>query len=151
MSSAPGEPSHYGCVVPRDLLYDVERHVWVRLEGDEAVLGMTDVAQTMCGKLVTISWKAPGRRVQRGRSLAVIESAKWVGPFPAPFTCEIVANNEGAFARDILIANRDPYGEGWLVRVKGGEPDGLVDGTTALERYREFIEREGIRCFRCAD
>jgi glycine cleavage system H protein len=144
-----------GCAIPGELLYDVERHVWVRLEGDEAVLGMTDVAQTIGGKLVHVTWKAPGRLVPRGRSLAVIESAKWVGPFPSPLTGEIVANNEAAFAQDVLIANRDPYGEGWLVRVRptqlAEERGDLLDGDAAFERYREVIDAEQITCFRCAD
>ena len=149
------DPSWYGCVVPADLLYDVEQHVWVRLEDGEAVLGMTDVAQTMGGKVVSITWKPPGKTVKRGRWLAVIESAKWVGPFPAPLTCEIVATNEAGFDRDILIANRDPYGDGWLFRVRPtaleAERGHLVDGPAALERYKEFIQREDVRCFRCAD
>jgi glycine cleavage system H protein len=144
-----------GCVVPDDVLYDVERHVWVRLDGGEAVLGMTDVAQTIGGKLVHVTWKAPGRVVERGRPLAVIESAKWVGPFPAPLTGEIVATNDAAFARDVLIANRDPYGEGWLVRLRPTrleeELGDLLDGEAAFERYREVIDAEGITCFRCAD
>jgi glycine cleavage system H protein len=144
-----------GCLVPPELLYDVERHVWVRLEGDEAVLGMTDVAQTMGGKVVSVTWKPAGKKVKRGRPLAVIESAKWVGPFPTPLTCEIVETNEAAFERDILIANRDPYGEGWLVRVRPSAPDlevgDLLDGPAAFERYKGFIELEDITCFRCAD
>jgi glycine cleavage system H protein len=144
-----------GCAVPDDVLYDVDRHVWVRLEDGEAVLGMTDVAQTIGGKLVHITWKAPGRPVARGRPLAVIESAKWVGPFPTPLTGEIVANNEDAFARDVLVANRDPYGAGWLVRLRptrlAEERDDLLDGDAAFERYRELIEAEQITCFRCVD
>jgi glycine cleavage system H protein len=150
-----GERTWRGCVVPDDVLYDVERHVWVRLEDDEAVLGMTDVAQTIGGKLVHITWKAPGKIVARGRPLAVIESAKWVGPFPSPLTGEIVANNEAAFARDVLVANRDPYGAGWLVRLRPTrleeERGELLDAETAFERYREVIDTEQINCFRCAD
>jgi len=149
------EPNWYGCVIPRDLLYDVDSNVWVRVEGDEVVLGMTDVAQTMCGKFVQITWKDPGRTVTRGKSLAIIESAKWVGPFPTPLTGEIVANNATGFAADLLAANRDPYGAGWLYRVRPsdfeGERDALVDGETAFERYKGFIESNDIRCFRCAD
>ena len=144
-----------GCVVPSDLLYDVEQHVWVRFEDDVAVLGMTDVAQTMGGKIVSVTWKDPGRTVKRGKSLAVIESAKWVGPFPTPLTCEIVENNAETFARDILIANRDPYGEGWLCKVRPTELDAekplLLDGASAFEEYKGFIEQEGVRCYRCAD
>jgi glycine cleavage system H protein len=150
-----GERTWRGCVIPDDVLYDVERHVWVRLEGGEAVLGMTDVAQTIGGKLVHVTWKRPGKVVERGRPLAVIESAKWVGPFPSPLTGEIVATNEATFARDVLVANRDPYGEGWLVRLRPTrleeERGGLLDGEAAYERYREVIEAEEITCFRCAD
>lgn len=144
-----------GCAVPDDVLYDVEHHVWVRLEDGEAVLGMTDVAQTIGGKLVHVSWKRPGRVVERGRPLAVIESAKWVGPFPSPLTGEIVATNEATFERDVLIANRDPYGEGWLVRLRPTrleeERRDLLDGESAFDRYREVIDAEQITCFRCAD
>lgn len=149
------EQTWFGCVVPRDLLYDTDNNVWVRIEGDEVVLGMTDVAQTMCGKFVQITWKPAGRAVKRGKSLAIIESAKWVGPFPTPLTGEIVANNEAAFSADILAANRDPYGGGWLYRLRPtdleAERGALVDGETAFERYKTFIEENEIRCFRCAD
>jgi glycine cleavage system H protein len=145
----------YGCVVPRDLLYDVEANVWVRFEGDEAVVGMTDVAQTMCGKFVQITWKQAGRTVARGRSLAIIESAKWVGPLPSPLTGEIVANNEAGFAADVLAANKDPYGAGWLYRLRptavAVERGALVDGDTAFEHYKTFIDANEIRCFRCAE
>jgi len=149
------EQSWYGCLIPDDLLYDVERHVWVRLDGDEAVVGMTDVSQTMCGRFVQVTWKRPGRTISRGRSLAVVESAKWVGPVPAPLTGVLVANNEATFASDIAAANRDPYGEGWLVRIVPTDIDSelprLLDGAAAFERYREFIDENEIRCFRCED
>lgn len=154
-ASGPVPPSWYGCVIPDDVLYDVESNVWVRVDGDEAVLGMTDVAQTMCGKFVQVSWKAPGKQIKRGKSLAVIESAKWVGPFLSPLTGVLMANNADAFAADILVANRDPYGAGWLVRLKptsfDAEREHLVDGATAFERYRSIIEENDIRCFRCEE
>lgn len=148
-------PTWRGCVVPAELVYDTERHVWVRFDGDTAVMGMTDVAQTMGGKVVSISWKPVGKEIRKGRSLAVVESAKWVGPFPTPLSCEVLETNAQGFEKDILIANRDPYGEGWLVRVRPTRLDeemaDLVDGETAYERYKELIEKEDIRCFRCAD
>lgn len=149
------QPIWFGCVVPADLLYDVEHNVWVRPEGDDVVLGMTDVAQTMCGKFVQITWKPPGRSVRRGKTLAIIESAKWVGPFPTPLSGEIVMNNEAGFAADMLVANRDPYGAGWLYRIRPAafdeEAPHLVDGATAFEQYQRFIEENEIRCYRCAD
>jgi glycine cleavage system H protein len=156
-ADAPAAPadSYYGCVIPPDLLYDVDMDVWVRLEGDEAVIGMTDPAQTRCGKLVAVQFRRVGRVVARGRGLATIESAKWVGPVPTPLSGEIVAVNEEAFARDILIANRDPYGEGWLVRLRPTKLDEeralLASGPEALEQYKSKIDELEIRCFRCED
>ena len=142
-----------GCQIPDDLLYDVERNVWVRLDGDEAVVGMTDVSQTMCGRFVAVGWKQPGRKLKRGRPIAVIESAKWVGPFPTPLTGTLLANNEAAFDADIAVANRDPYGDGWIARIAPDRLDEelglLVDGVEAFARYRLIIEENDLRCFRC--
>ena len=144
-----------GCTVPDDLLYDVDHNVWVRFDGAEVVVGMTDVSQTMCGRFVSVTWKQPGRSVQRGRPIAVVESAKWVGPFPAPLSGTLIANNESGFAADIAVANRDPYGEGWIARLAPTDLDGelslLVDGIEAFARYRVFIEENEIRCFRCEE
>jgi glycine cleavage system H protein len=145
-----------GCAVPEEYLYDLDHDNWVHLEADgTARLGMTDLAQTRCGKIVSLSFKPVGRRVARGRALAVIESAKWVGPFPAPLTGTVVATNADVFARDPLIANRDPYGAGWLVRLAPEQLDderrALVDAPTAFARFRAVIDREGITCMRCAD
>lgn len=149
------EQSWYGCVVPDDLLYDVERNVWVRLADGEAVMGMTDIGQTLCGRFVSVTWKPPGRVVRRGKTLAIVESAKWVGPFPAALSGEIVATNEDAFRDDLAVANRDPYGAGWLVRVAPSALDEelgeLVDGAEAFERYKVFIEENEVRCFRCEE
>jgi len=78
-----------------------------------------------------------------------------VGPFPTPLSGEIVANNEETFGKDILIANRDPYGAGWLVRVRPTaleeERARLVPGREAFAAIRERIDLDQVRCFRCAD
>jgi glycine cleavage system H protein len=145
-----------GCDLPEALWYDVERDVWARFEPDGTVtLGMTDPAQTRCGQVVSVRFKAVGRRVARGQSLATIESAKWVGPFPAALSGVIVATNAATFARDILAANRDPYGRGWLVRLEPDRLDAerraLQTGAEAVERYRRRIDANGITCMRCAE
>lgn len=146
---------YYGCSIPENLYYDVERDVWIRFDGEHAILGMTDPAQTRCGRLVAVRFKKVGRVVPQGKALATIESGKWVGPFPAPFTAEVVESNAAAFAEDILLANKDPYGAGWLVKVRPvnleAERDHLVTGEAAVRRYKARIEEEQIRCFRCAD
>lgn len=142
-----------GCAVPDGLLYDVELHVWVRLEGTEAVLGMTDVAQTQGGAVVQVTWKREGRTLARGRPAAVIESAKWVGPFPTPLSGVITALNREGYERDVRIGNRDPYGQGWLVRLRPTrleqEVGRLLDAPAAFEAYRAYLEANDVRCYRC--
>lgn len=146
-----------GCVVPDDRLYDLDLHVWVQFDGDQALLGMTDVAQTMGGRVVAISWKRLGKTLRRGQTIAVIESAKWVGPFPTPLSGELVAVNSSAYCDDIAIGNRDPYGAGWMARVApvapvalAEETSHLCDGQAAYEFYRGFTDEREIRCYRCA-
>lgn len=146
---------HYGCVIPKDVLYDVEADVWIRMEGDEAVIGMTDPAQTRCGKIVAVEFRRVGKAIKRGRGLATIESAKWVGPVESPLSGELLAVNDATFERDILIANRDPYGEGWLARIRPdnleAERPMLQDWDAAFVTYKQRIDELEIRCFRCAD
>ena len=146
---------YYACDIPEDLYYDIERDVWIRFDGDVAVLGMTDVAQTRCGKFAAISFRDIGKLVLQGKTLATIESAKWVGPFPAPFSCEILEVNEDGFTKDILLANKDPYGIGWLVKVKPAnlenERDHLVTGDEAAEKYKVRIQELKVNCLRCID
>lgn len=147
---------HRGCEIPDDLLYAVDRDVWARLEGDgTATLGMTDLAQTSCGKIVHVRFKAVGRRLARWDSAATIESAKWVGSFPTPFSGEIVATNADGFARDILVANKDPYGLGWLVKVRPSrleeERVDLVAGDGARTAYVRRIDAADKNCYRCAE
>lgn len=146
---------YYACDIPEDLYYDIERDVWIRFEGEVAVLGMTDVAQTRCGKIAAISFRDIGKQVVQGKALATIESAKWVGPFPAPFSCEIVETNENGFAKDILLANREPYTTGWLVKARPtdlkNERVHLVTGEEAVEKYKVRIQELKVNCLRCID
>ncbi len=149
-------PVFDGCEIPVDLWYDVPRDVWLRPEDDgSVVLGLTDPAQTRAGKVLHILFKKVGKHLDAGQSVATIESAKWAGPFPTPLAGTVLATNTEAFAADILVANRDPYGLGWLVRLEpdAWEPEtaGLLTGDDATERYRARIEELGVSCLRCAD
>ena len=145
----------YACDIPEDLYYDIERDVWIRFDGEIATLGMTDVAQTRCGKIAAISFRDVGKKVAQGKALATVESAKWVGPFPAPFSCEIIETNESGFARDILLANKEPYTTGWLVKVRPldleNERSHLVTGDEAIEKYKVRIRELKVNCLRCVD
>lgn len=145
-----------GCDVPEDLWYDVPRDVWLRPERDGTLtLGMTDLAQSRSGKLLHVLFKRVGRHLDAGQSAVTVETAKWAGPFPTPVGGTLVETNEQGFAADILVANRDPYGSGWLVRLQPDAWDpvaeGLVTGPEAVRRYESRIEELGVSCFRCAD
>ncbi len=143
------------CEIPEDLYYDVGYDVWVRVEEDGSVtMGMTDPAQAQCGRIVNITFKPVGRTLRRGQSAAIIESAKWVGPFPTPLSGVIVATNDG-FRQDVLLANKEPYGRGWLVRLKPSRLEEeiklLLTGDAAFEAYRQKLEERKVYCIRCAD
>lgn len=93
--------------------------------------------------------------MEAGKSIATVESAKWVGPVHSPFNGEIIATNDAAFADDILAANKDPYGAGWISVVRPDDPatapEGLVTDEDAVEAYRARIDGLDMTCIRCAD
>lgn len=138
-----------GCRIPEDLYYLVEEHVWAKPEGELVTVGMTDVAQHLAKTIIAVTPKAVGRRVARGRSLATVESGKWVGPVPSPVNGEIVEVNE-LLAREPAAINRDPYGDGWVARLRAddwaADSAGLATGPEGVDAYRRFLEAEGISC-----
>ncbi len=137
------------CNLPEDLYYVVDKHVWARRDGDLVTVGMTDVAQNLAKTVIAVTPKAPGKTVARGRNVATVESGKWVGPVPAPVSGEIVAVNAALTATPSLI-NSDPYGEGWVARLRPADWDTdaatLASGPEGIEAYRQFLESEGIAC-----
>lgn len=107
-----------GCNLPDDLLYDVDNNIWYRENADGTVtLGMTMIATGMAGQLVAYTPKRVGKTVESGKSCATVESGKWVGPAKIAFEAEVVETNE-ALNGNPKLANSDPYGEGWMLRVK---------------------------------
>jgi glycine cleavage system H protein len=140
------------CLLPDDLLYHVEYNVWLRDHGDGSYdLGMTDIAQSMAGSLLHCRAKKVGKTVAEGKSLATVESGKWVGPLKAPFECEILAVNEAVDAEAALL-NRSPYTEGWIVRIKptAGAPTSLLAGAEAVAAFERYMADRGFAsCTHC--
>ncbi len=138
-----------GCNIPDDLYYIVDKHVWARPEGDLVVVGLTDVAQSLAKTIISVSLKSVGKPVKAGRSLATVESGKWVGPVPSPVEGEVVEVNV-ALNSHPQVLNDDPYGEGWVAKIRATdwERDAatLVTGEEGLARYREFLAEQGITC-----
>ncbi len=113
---------------PDDLLYHAE-HDWARIDGDEAVLGVTWFAQEALGEVVFFDPPLVGTVLSQGEPYAEVESVKAVSDVIAPLSGEIVAVNEG-LGESPGVINEDPYGEGWLVKVRladSSECDGLMD------------------------
>jgi glycine cleavage system H protein len=139
-----------GCQIPDDLYYWIEKHVWVRDEGDdELTIGITDPAQHLAARVVAVTVKKVGRALERGQSVATIESGKWVGPVPTPVNGEIIRVNE-ALATDPTLLNSDPYGAGWIARLKAAvwsvQRAEMVTGAHGVQEYETFLAAEGISC-----
>jgi glycine cleavage system H protein len=137
------------CDIPDDLLYQVEKHVWVKRDADaSAWIGITDVAQKLAGKIIVVTPKKEGRAITRGQSVGTVESSKFVGPVPSPLTGEIVAVN-AALAENPGILNQDPYGN-WIVRLVPADWDEeskeLLSGPEGIQAYRRLLDAEGIDC-----
>ena len=124
-----------GCELPDDLLYDVDNNLWYRAESDGSyTVGMTMIATGMAGQLVAFTAKKAGKSIGAGKSCATIESGKWVGPAKLAFDAEITAVNDNLSA-DPKMANSDPYGQGWMVKVKPADESaakGLLTPGTAV-------------------
>ena len=113
---------------PEDLLYHPE-HDWARVDGDEATFGITWYAQDSLGEVVFFDPPKVGTTVSKDASYTEIESVKAVSDVISPLSGEIIAVNE-ALADTPETINEDPYGEGWLVRVRLSDPseqDALLD------------------------
>ena len=116
---------------PDDLLYHPE-HDWARVDGGQATLGITWFAQDALGEVVFFEPPAPGTELRKDAPYAEVESVKAVSDVIAPLSGEIVEVNE-TLADTPQLINEDPYGEGWLVKVRLSDPaesGGLLDASS---------------------
>ena len=115
-------------MVPTDLRYTKD-HEWVRVEGDEATIGITDYAADQLGDIVFVELPDPGRSLDQFATFGVVESVKAVSDLFAPVAGEVVEGNP-ALAGQPELVNQDPYGQGWMLRVKvtdAAQLDDLLD------------------------
>ena len=113
---------------PDDLLYNKE-HDWARIEGDEAVLGITWYAHDALGELVHYEPPAVGATVEKGKAYGEVESVKAVSDVISPLSGEVIAVNDAVVAAPETV-NEDTYGAGWLIRIRMSDPserDQLLD------------------------
>ncbi len=119
-------------LVPEDLFYS-EEHEWVRVEDDVAIVGITDFAQDQLGDIVYVDLPEVGSTIDVGSVVGELESTKSVSDVYSPVSGEVIAVNPELEGSEELI-NSDPYGEGWLfkVRLGDGEP---TEGLLSAEQY----------------
>ncbi len=142
-----------GCNLPDDLYYLIEKHVWAKPMGGGVVrVGITAVAARLSGgKLaaITVKAKALGQEVKQAKSIATVESSKFVGPVPAPVTGILLRANE-KLTSDPNLAVSDPYGEGWVAEMQAanwdGEKDSLATGPAGIAAYQAKLEADNITC-----
>lgn len=141
-----------GCEFRPELYYDDEYQIWVRREEDGSLtVGMTDISQSIAGKILNLRVRRPGTVRPAGKPVATIESGKWAGPIPNFFECTILEGNRLAL-EDPSLLNIEPY-EAWVARVMPteGADKALEDfkiGDEAEKGYCERTKREDIHCER---
>jgi len=136
------------CNLPDDLYYNIENNVWARRESDGSVtIGMTAYACALAGEVVAYTPKKVGRSVDLNKSAATVESGKWVGPVKTPVSGEVVAINDAVTANPKSI-NADPYGNGWLVKLKpsnwDAEAGALVTGGDVAKAFEAKMTADGF-------
>jgi glycine cleavage system H protein len=115
---------------PEDLLYSKE-HEWVRLDGDTATIGITDYAQGSLGDIVFVELPKVGATIEQFGNVGVVESVKAVSDLFTPISGEVIEIN-GTLDDDPAAVNREPYGAGWLIKVRlrdNGETANLLSPT----------------------
>lgn len=123
--------------VPDDLRYATS-HEWVRVDGDSAVIGITDHAQHELTDVVFVELPAVGRKLNAGEACAVVESVKTASDIYAPIGGEVVEVNQALTTNPALV-NTSPYGEGWFFKVKSfAAPE--LDSLLTAEAYRKQVE-----------
>ena len=131
-----------GYLIP-DELYFHKEHMWVKVEGDTAVVGMDDFSQKLAGELSFIELPMEGDEVSKDEAVGSYETGKWMGKIFAPVSGEVVEVNE-ELEDDPSIVNQDPYGKGWMFKLKMSDPsevDTLMKGDAVIPWLKEEIEK----------
>jgi glycine cleavage system H protein len=125
--------------VPENLLYTKE-HEWLLVEGEVGVVGITHFAQEQLGDVVFVELPTAGSKLTQGRSFGVVESVKTVSDLYSPVNGSVAEVNSGLDTAPEQV-NTDPYGEGWIVKIKVDDPDALKE-LLSPEQYNELLKEE---------
>lgn len=125
--------------IPEDIKYTRE-HEWIRVDGEEAVIGVTDYAQDQLGEIVYVELPQEGEEFSIGDAFGVVESVKSVNDIFAPISIHITESND-PLAENPETLNDDPYGEGWMIKARILDPNEL-DGLLSNTEYEAYIREE---------
>jgi glycine cleavage system H protein len=125
---------------PRDNKYTNE-HEWVKLEGDTAIMGITNYAATQLGDMVYVDMPGTGTTVSQGEAIGALESVKAAADFYSPISGEVLERNERLLDEPGLL-NSDPFTEGWFIKIRPSNPSEL-DQLMDAQAYDEFEKAQG--------
>ena len=121
-----------------DNLKFTKDHEWLKIEGDEAIIGVTDYAQSQLGDIVFVDVSTEGETLEKEETLGTIEAVKTVSDVYMPVSGEVIEFNEKLEDEAELI-NKDPYGDGWIVKIKLSNPEEIND-LLSPEDYEKLIQ-----------
>ena len=121
-----------------DNLFYTEDHEWLRIDGNEAFVGVTDFAQSQLGDIVYIEVETVGETIEKGESFGTIEAVKTVSDLFMPVSGEVLEFNSGIESSPETV-NKDPYGEGWIVKIKMTNP-AQVNDLLKADKYKELVD-----------
>ena len=127
-------------MIPENLKFS-QTHEWVKVENGEAVIGVTDYAVEKLGDVVFVELPSIGRKINQKESFGVVESVKAVSDLYSPVTGNVTAIN-GKLSASPELLNKDPYGEGWIIKIQIKDSKEIGNLLSAKD-YEKFIQKEG--------
>lgn len=124
---------------PEDVRYTAE-HEWARLERESVTVGITSYATDQLGDVVFVELPDVGRKLEAGKPFGVVEAVKTVSDLYAPVSGEVIEVN-GALVDNPALVNQEPFGEGWMIRIKPSQPAD-VDRLLSVSAYEKLVEEQ---------
>lgn len=128
---------------PQDLLYNTS-HEWIRIDGDQVIIGISDYAQISLGDVVFIELPDVGRTLSKGEPFGVVESVKAASDVYAPIGGEVIEINEALLDTPETV-NEDPYGEGWMIKLRASDLEAERGGLLDAAAYEAHVEDESSK------
>lgn len=128
---------------PQDCLYN-KSHEWVRADGDQVIIGISDYAQHSLGDVVFAELPDVGRTLSKGESFGVVESVKAASDVYAPVSGEVIEINEALLDAPETL-NSDPYGEGWMIKLRASDLEAEQSGLLDAAAYEQHVEDEASK------